>query len=128
MESLTLSVEEPVAGVVVVRVGGELNRGTAPRLARLLDEQLDHCVGVHQPPATTDHRAHLIVDLAEVHNFAGGLPVVRHAQHTGELADIAVHLTGLDSRVGLLPGWAAEFATQFGGYPTTEDALNAALN
>ena len=128
MESLTLSVEEPVAGVVVVRVGGELNRGPAPRLARLLDGQLDHCVGLHHPPATTDHRPHLIVDLAGVRNFAGGLSVVRHAQHTAELADIGVHLTGLDGRAGLLPGWAAEFMTELGAFPSTEDALTAALN
>ncbi|MCW2718333.1 hypothetical protein [Pseudonocardia sp.] len=128
VESLILAVEEPVAGVVVVRVGGELNRGTAPRLARLLDGQLDHCVAVHDTPATIDRRAHLIVDLSGVRNFAGGLSVLRQAQYTADLADVGVHLTGLVARAGLLPAWAAELMAQFNGFPTAEDALTAALD
>lgn len=124
-----LAVEEPVAGVVVVRVGGELNRLTAPRLARVLDHQLDRCVAAHHPPGTFDRRPHLIVDLAGVRSFAaGGLSVLRHAQYAADLADVGVHLTGLAARAGLLPGWAAEMLAPFDGFPTPEDALTASLN
>jgi ABC-type transporter Mla MlaB component len=129
MDSLMLTVEEPVVGVVVVRVGGELNRVAAPRLARLLDHQLDRCVAAHHPPGTVDRRAHLIVDLAGVRTFdAGGLSALRHAQYTADVADVGVHLTGLAARAGLLPGWAAEELAPFDGFPTTEDALTASLN
>lgn len=128
MESLTLAVEEPTLGVVVVRVAGELNRATAPRLARLLDVQLDRCVAAHHPQTTVDGRAHLIVDLAGVNNFAGGLSVLLHAQHSADEADVSVHLTGLAARAGLLPGWAVHGLTSLHGFPTPEDALTAALN
>ncbi len=125
-EALVLAVEDPAAGVTVVRVAGDLDRLTAPRLARLLDVQLDRCLGVARrgTAATPDGRAHLIVDLGAVRHFgAGGLPVLRHAQYTADEADIGLYLTGLTARAGLLPGWAAELVAGFPSLPTLEDAL-----
>lgn len=127
MESLVLAVEEPSPGVVVVRVAGELNRATGPRLARLLDAQLDRCVAAHHPSTTVDGRAHLIVDLDGVRNFTGGLPVLRHAQYTADEADVPMHLTGLAARADLLPGWAAAGLMPLSEFSTPEEALTAAL-
>ena len=123
---LMLAVEDPARGVVVVRISGDLDRRTAPRLARLLDGQLDRCLEVARSgtAATADGRACLIVDLAGVGTFgAGGLLVMRHAQYTADQADIGLFLTGLTARPGPLPGWAAELVAGFPGLPTAEDAV-----
>jgi anti-anti-sigma regulatory factor len=129
-ESLTLAVEDAASGVVVVRVAGDLNRMSAPRLARLLDGQLDRCVAAARrgPHATADGRPHLIVDLGGVRYFdVGGLPALRHAQYTADQADIGLYLTGLSARAGLLPDWAAGLTARFDGFPTLEDALGRVL-
>jgi hypothetical protein len=126
MEPLMLAVENPATGVVVVRVAGHLDRSTAPRLARLLDVQLDRCLEVSRRGTvrTADGRPHLIVDLGGIRHFgAGGLLVLRHAQYTADQADIGLLLTGLTARAGLLPGWAAELVAGFPGLPTLEDAM-----
>jgi anti-anti-sigma regulatory factor len=126
MKPLVLAVENPAACVVVVRVAGDLDRSTAPRLARLLDAQLDRCLEVSRggTARTADGRPYLIIDLGGVRTFgAGGLLVLRHAQYTADQADIGLLLTGLTARAGLLPGWAAELAQAFPGLPTTEDAV-----
>lgn len=105
-EPLTLAVEDPATGVVVVRVAGDLDRVTAPRLARLLDIQLDRCLEVARSgrAATADRSACLIVDLAGIRHFgAGGLPVLRHAQYTADQADIGLYLTGLTHGSGCSP-------------------------
>ncbi len=125
-ETLMLAVENPAPGITVVRVGGDLDRVTAPRLARLLDVQLDRCLDVARgsTPVTADGRVHLVVDLGAVRSFgAGGLMVLRHVQYTADQADIGLCLTGLTARAGLLPGWAAELVAGFPGLPTLEDAL-----
>lgn len=126
MQSLVLAVENPGAGVVVVRVSGDLHRSTAPRLARLLDAQLARCLVVSRngTARTANGRPCLIIDLGGVRNFgAGGLPVLRHAQYTADQADIGLYLTGLSARAGPLPGWATELVAAFPGQPTAEDAL-----
>jgi anti-anti-sigma regulatory factor len=126
MEPLMLAVENPAAGVVVVRVAGDLDRSTAPRLARLLDAQLDRCleVGRGGTARTADGRPYLIVDLGGIRYFGpGGLLVLRHAQYTADQADIGLVLTGLTARAGLLPAWAAELVAGFPGLPTAEDAV-----
>ncbi len=126
MKPLVLTVENPAAGVVVVRVAGDLHRSTAPRLARLLDSQLGRCLEASRRDTarTADGRPYLIIDLAGVRNFgAGSLLVLRHAQYTADQADIGLVLTGLSARAGLLPGWAAELAAAFPGHPTVEDAV-----
>lgn len=120
-EPLVLAVEQPADGVIVVRVAGELNRMTAPRLARLLDGQLDRCLAAAR---RTDTRAHLIVDLGNVGHFGeGGLLILRHAQYTATEADVGLHLTGLTARAGQLPGWAGDLLARFDGFPTLEDAV-----
>lgn len=130
MQRLRLGAEDAVPGAVVVRVAGELNRATAPRLARLLDSRLDHLLELARTDRvdTVDRRLHLIVDLAEVGTYgAGGLSVLRHAQYTAAQADIELHLTGLQAQAGLVPGWAAGLLDRPGGVPSTADALAAAL-
>jgi anti-anti-sigma regulatory factor len=124
MKPLTLAVEDPAAGVIVVRVAGDLDRSTAPRLARLLDAQLDRCLEASRggTARTADGRPHLIIDLGGVRNFgAGGLLVLRHAQYTADQADLGLALTGLTARAR--PGWAAELVAGFPGLPTAEDAV-----
>jgi anti-anti-sigma factor len=116
-------VEAPAAGIVVVRVGGELDRATAPRLARLLDNQI-----ASFPPAPRDpgRSIHLVIDVAHVRCFGvGGLEVLRHARHTCELAEVQLHLAGLSSREAMLPLRVAEFLPLFSTFPTLEHALHA---
>jgi anti-anti-sigma factor len=116
-EAIALAVEAPAVGIVVVRVAGTLDRLTAPRLLRLLDNQLHHGAG---------RRAHLVVDLAEVRHFgSGGLEALRHARYAAEQTGVALHLTGLTARAGLLPGWATELIPEFDTFPVLEQALAA---
>lgn len=117
-DPLTLSVEDPTATTTVVRVAGDLNRASAPRLARLVDTRLDRCVETG--------RSHLIVDLACVRTFGqGGLHVLRHAQFTGAQAGVVVHLTGVADRAELLPAWVPEIVARFDSFPTVEAAISA---
>ncbi|MBN9099745.1 MAG: anti-sigma factor antagonist [Pseudonocardia sp.] len=118
VEPLTLSVEDPTGTITVVFVAGDLNRASAPRLARLVDSRLDRC-------AETG-RSHIIVDLACVRNFGqGGLHVLRHAQFAGAQAGVVLHLTGLSDRVGLLPTWVSEVVARFDTFPSVEAAVLA---
>lgn len=118
VEPLALAVENPTATITVVRVAGDLNRASAPRLARLVDARLDRCVETG--------RSHLVVDLACVRNFGpGGLHVLRHAQFAGAQAGVVVHLTGLADRAGLLPRWVPEIVARFDSFPTVEAAVSA---
>jgi hypothetical protein len=111
MQRLRLGAEDAVPGAVVVRVAGELNRATAPRLARLLDSRLDHLLELARTDRvdTVDRRLHLIVDLAEVGTYgAGGLSVLRHAQYTAAQADPGGACAGLGRRPAR-PSWWSTF-------------------
>ena len=118
VEPLTLSVEDPTRTVTVVFVAGDLNRASAPRLARLVDSRLDRC-------AETG-RSHIVVDLSCVRNFGqGGLHVLRHAQFAGAQAGVVLHLTGLSDRIDLLPKWVSEVVSRFDTFPSVEAAVSA---
>ncbi len=115
---LTLSVEDPTPTITVIRVAGDLNRASAPRLARLTDSRLDRCVETG--------RSHLIVDLACIRTFGpGSLHVLRHAQLAGAQAGVVVHLTGLAGRAGLLPSWVPDVVARFDNFSTVEAAVSA---
>jgi hypothetical protein len=102
----------------VVRLAGELNRASAPRLARLVDTCLDRCVETG--------RSHVIVDLACVRSFGhGGLHMLRHAQFAGAEAGVVLHLTGVADRAALLPTWVPELVARFDSFRTLEDATAA---
>lgn len=95
------AVDVPGPGLTRVRLTGVLDRGCAPRLARLLDEQLDHCLEQSRPNR-------LIIDLSELDTVClDGLHALRHAQLTGRDADVTVDVIGLSIPIGELPDWAA---------------------
>jgi anti-anti-sigma regulatory factor len=127
-ETLALAVENPAEGIVAVRVAGQMNRLTVPRLLRLLDSLIHRITGRLSAPElpTCDGRAHLIVDLAGVGHFgSGGLDALRHPRHSAEQAGVRLHVTGLGARAGLLPLWVAEQIMEFDALPTLEDAVAA---
>jgi hypothetical protein len=128
-QALALAVENPAQGIVAVRVAGQMNRLTVPRLLRLLDSLIHRNIGAVTTPSTPglptcDGRPHLIIDLAGVSHFGtGGLDALRHPRHAAEQAGVRLHVTGLSARAGLLPLWVAEQLLQFNALPTLEDAV-----
>ncbi|GAB2671148.1 hypothetical protein GCM10027271_34480 [Saccharopolyspora gloriosae] len=72
--SLRLSVQRPDPGVVVVRVGGEIDLSSAPRLAELVRQRL-----------TAATLRAVVLDLSEVTFFgSAGLELLLHAQRRAE--------------------------------------------
>jgi anti-anti-sigma regulatory factor len=129
-EALALAVENPAEGIVAVRVAGQMNRVTVPRLLRLLDSLIhrnsETARSLMPELPTSDGRAHVIVDLAGVGHFGtGGLDALRHSRHAAEQAGVKLHLTGLSARTGLLPLWVATQIMEFDALPTLEDAVAA---
>jgi hypothetical protein len=127
-QALALAVENPAPGIVAVRVAGQMNRLTVPRLLRLLDSLIHRNAVAARPPtpglSTCDGCAHLIVDLVGVAHFgAGGLDALRHPRLAAEQAGVKLHDTGLSARAGLLPLWVAEQIMEFDALPTLEDAV-----
>jgi anti-anti-sigma regulatory factor len=121
---LELSVEHPAERVSVVYATGVLDRLTTPRLARLLDAQLNWCLA--RSRESGDQPAHLVIDLDGVGVFgSGGLSVLRHAHHTAREAGVGLALTGLSARAGLLPGWAGAAVSAFDGFSTVQAAVEA---
>jgi anti-anti-sigma factor len=114
----------PAQGILVVRAAGELDRRTAVLLVRLLD----HCLIMLRPeahPADVADGQHLIVDLAEIRNFAvGGLDVVVGARHAAKHANVQLYLTGLAARRDALPLKVARLLDQIHSFPTIEQALS----
>ena len=121
---LALSVEHPTGRTSVVYVCGVLDRSTTPRLARLLDAQLDWCLARSREAG--DEEAHLIVDLGGVSVFgADGIAVLRSAHHLAAEARVVMAMTGLSARAGLLPGRADTALSRFDDFPDVRAALAA---
>lgn len=99
----TMDADVDVAGpgLTRIRLTGVLDRGCGPRLARLLDEQLDHCLEQSRP-------SRLIIDLSDLDAVClDGLHALRHAQLVGHDADVTVSVVGLAIPLSELPDWAA---------------------
>ena len=115
-DAVSLAVERPAPGIVVVRVAGVLNRATGPRLARLLDVIIG---GGHRP-------RHVVVDLGDVRAFAvAGLDVLRHGEYGCHRLGIGLHVSGLAAREELLPAAVVERLAGLPGFPTVERAVAA---
>ena len=115
-EAVSLAVERPVPGVVVVRVAGVLNRLTGPRLARLLDVLAG---GRNRP-------RHVVVDLGDVRAYDGaGLDVLRHGEYGCRHLGIGLHVSGLAGREELLPTAVVERLSGLPGFATLERAVAA---
>lgn len=126
-EALQLAVEQPTPEIVIIRVAGHLDPGTAPRLARLLDVQLGSANRTASP-GTPVGTAHVLVDLAEVRFFGvGGLDVLRHANHIARRGTIALHLSGLRAREEMLPSWVADLLPTFSTFASVDSALKILL-
>ncbi len=118
-QAIELAVECPVRGVVVIRIAGDLDRFTAPRVARLVDNQLADIGSTRMP-----RLAHLIIDLAQVRRFGiGGLEVLRHARYTGGRTGVQLYVTGIADRAMMLPTRVADLIPQFRTFPTIDHAL-----
>lgn len=99
--ALDASIDVPDPGSTRIRLTGDLDHGCAPRLARLIDEQLDHCVGQSCP-------SRLIIDLSDMDTVCiDGLHALRHAQLVGRDAGVSVEVVGLTLPPGELPTWVA---------------------
>lgn len=106
--TLTAAVDVSGPEVTRVRLTGDLDRRGAPRLARLLDEQLDHCLEQGRP-------CRLVIDLAGLGTTClDGLHALRHAQLTGRDAGVTIEVTGLAIPTDALPGWAARMIRRDG--------------
>jgi anti-anti-sigma regulatory factor len=115
-DTVSLAVEHPAPGIVVVRVAGVLNRATGPRLARLLDV----ITGGRGRPR------HVVVDLGDVRAFAvAGLDVLRHAEYGCRSLGVGLHVCGLAAREELLPAAVVERLAGLPSFPTVECAVAA---
>lgn len=123
-ETFQLTVEVAGCGIIVVRVVGELDQTTAPRLARLLDHQLTSLAAAAPPPPATGGATHLVVDLAGIRSFGtGGLDILCHTRQVGQQAGVRLHLTGLAAHEAMLPLRIAALLPQFSTFATLEQAL-----
>ena len=115
-EAVSLAVEHPAPGIVVVRVAGVLNRTSGPRLARLLDVLTG---GRNRP-------RHVVVDLGDVRAYDGaGLDVLRHGEYGCRHLGIGLHVSGLAGREELLPTAVVERLSGLPGFATLERAVAA---
>ncbi|HZS20140.1 MAG TPA: STAS domain-containing protein [Pseudonocardiaceae bacterium] len=91
-EALHVVIDQPIAGVRVVQVAGELDMQTAPQLDSRLLSQIDVRV------------RHVVVDLSKV-TFLGaaGLESLVRAREAATCHHIKLHLTGVDHRAVTLP-------------------------
>lgn len=133
---VALTVEAPMKGVVVIRMAGNLDQSTAPRLVDVLDSQLQFRTTSAQPsdPATAsrtdvaltpiEQHYHLVIDLANV-RFVGpdGLDALRHAHHVAQQTAMTLHLSGLNAHTEQPPKWTVKLITEFRTFVNLDQVL-----
>lgn len=118
-EVLQLAVEVPGRGLRLVRVAGELDRTSAPRLVSLIDKQF-----IALRAELGAEPGHVIIDLDGVRFFGvGGLEALIRVRDAGRRLAINLHLTGLSAREVLLPLRVTGLLGRFSTFATIEDAL-----
>ena len=108
-EVLRVAIDQPIPGVRVVRVAGELDMQTAPQLHCCLLSQIDGRGG------------HVVVDLSKV-TFLGaaGLESLVRARQAATCRHIKLRLTGVDHRAVARPLEIAGLLPTFAIHPLTE--------
>ncbi|GAB2997816.1 STAS domain-containing protein [Amycolatopsis acidiphila] len=104
-------IAEPAGDAVVLRVTGELDLATAPKLQRKVDGALRE-----GPPAV------LVIDLSGVTFLASAGMAVLVAAHRGSGERTRVRVVAA-SRVTLRPLELTKLTTELAVYPTTEQAM-----
>ncbi|MFR9729858.1 STAS domain-containing protein [Saccharopolyspora sp. MS10] len=112
--ALRLSIQRPEPGVVIVRIGGDIDLATVPRLAELIQQRLTAAV----------LRA-VVLDLSDVTFFdSAGLEMLLHAQRRAEARRTPLYLvpgTGSVHRMIHLTGLTGRFTSR----DTTTEAVAA---
>jgi anti-sigma B factor antagonist len=111
-EALRVAIDQPMPGVRVVRVAGELDMLTAPQLDSCLLSQIDVRGG------------HVVVDLSKV-TFLGaaGLGTLARAQEAATCHHIELHLAGVDHRAIARPLEITGLRPTFALHPSTESVI-----
>lgn len=118
-DALLLAVEHVRDRITVVRVAGDLSGCAVGRLARLLDR----CTA---PPPGVVRRRHLVVDLGDVRSFSvAGLQAVRRAAQVCARASMTLHVTGVASRIGVLPADVGVMLADLDCPDSLEEAVDA---
>jgi anti-anti-sigma regulatory factor len=119
MEAVQLAVERPSAGIVVIRVAGDLDRVSSRRVLTLVEQQL---LLARSHPGLAG--AHVVVDLSDVRCFGkGGLDTLCDAERVAARAGGQLHVTGLAAREAVLPRRVAELVPHLKTFPTLDLAL-----
>lgn len=104
-QALRLRVQRPEPGIVVVRMSGEVDLSSVPRLTELIRQRLTAAV----------LRA-LVLDLSDVSFFSSaGLELLLHAQQRSEYRSIPMYLvpgTGVAARLLGLTGLTEAFTVR----------------
>lgn len=120
-QGIQIAVDKPEHDVVLVRVAGPLDTGTATRLLRSIEVQLlapglIHCRRVRR----------LLVDLSSVSRIdADGLRMLQRAEYLARRAGATMTLVGLDERRDVLPGLVVEVLDSFGSDVAQEQLVTA---
>jgi anti-sigma B factor antagonist len=111
-ELLRVAIDQPMPGVRVVRVAGELDMLTAPQLASCLLSQIDARVG------------HVVVDISKV-TFLGaaGLGSLVKAREVATCHHVELHLTGVDHRAVARPLEITELRPTFTIHSSAESVI-----
>lgn len=111
-EALRVAIDQPIAGVRVVRVAGELDMQTAPQLHSCLLSQIDV------------RGRHVVVDLSKVTFLAAaGLESLVRAREAATCHHIKLHLTGVDHRAVTLPLEITGLLSTFSIHPLAESVI-----
>jgi anti-sigma B factor antagonist len=82
VQALRLSIERPEPGIVVVRMRGEIDLASVPRLAELIQQRL-----------TAAFLRTVVLDLSEVEFLStSGLELLLHAQRRAECRGVAMYV------------------------------------
>lgn len=119
LDGAQLAVERAQPGIVVIRVAGDLDRHSATRIVRLLDQQ---CGFARTRPDLRGGQ--VVVDLGEVRSFAAGaLDILGDAGPRVLVAGLHLHVTGLAAREPVLPRRVTDAIPRLATFPTLEVAL-----
>jgi anti-sigma B factor antagonist len=111
-EALRVAIDQPMPGVRVIRVAGELDMLTAPQLDSCLLSQIDV------------HGRHVVVDLSKVTFLAAtGLGSLVRAREAATCHHIKLYLTGADHRAVAHPLKITGLCPTFTIHPSTEAVI-----
>jgi hypothetical protein len=117
---LLMAVDNPVHGIRIIRLMGDLDATGAARLMRLIDAQ------AQLVRSGRCEIAHLVLDLSPVSSFvADAMQTLRHVEYVCEQVGIRLHLAGFLDRSALLPSRVRQELIRFDVFPTTEVAVTA---